>query len=116
MPHSIGGLVRKWRFAGGDFKLVRYDTNADSGSARGQNVSSARLYNLVADLGESQDLAATMPEKVRELQSKWDAWNTTLVPPLWGGKGAANNVGKNRSVQAKGKRRKAKEDAPRGQQ
>ena len=25
-----------------------------------------------------------MPDKVNELQSKWDAWNATLVKPLWG--------------------------------
>jgi len=26
-----------------------------------------------------------MPEKLKELQTKWDAWNATLAPPLWGG-------------------------------
>ncbi len=25
------------------------------------------------------------PDKVKELQAKWDAWNATLVKPLWGG-------------------------------
>lgn len=81
-----------WRFGEqmairlGDFKLVRYDTNADTltGQAR-QPVSAPKLYNLAADIGESRDLSAEQPEKVRELQAKWDAWNTTLVRPLWGG-------------------------------
>jgi len=26
-----------------------------------------------------------MPDKVKELQSKWDAWDKSNVAPLWGG-------------------------------
>ena len=26
-----------------------------------------------------------MPDKVKELQAKWDAWNKDNVAPLWGG-------------------------------
>jgi hypothetical protein len=44
-----------------------------------------RLYNLREDLGETQDLAAAMPDKVKELRSRWDAWNAANVNPLWGG-------------------------------
>ena len=81
-----------WRFGqqmairAGDYKLVRYDTNADTRTGRAnQPVSEAKLYRLSDDVGESKDLAAAMPEKVKELQSQWDAWNATLAPPLWGG-------------------------------
>ncbi|MEY4088431.1 MAG: hypothetical protein RJB55_702 [Verrucomicrobiota bacterium] len=81
-----------WRFGqqmavrAGDFKLVRYDGNADTlTGARNQPPSALRLYNLATDLGETRDLAAAMPEKVRELQAKWDAWNAANVKPLWGG-------------------------------
>jgi arylsulfatase A-like enzyme len=81
-----------WRFGAqmairkGDYKLVRYDTNADTRTGgRNQPVTVARLYRLSDDLGETKDLAATMPDKVQELQSQWDAWNATLVKPLWGG-------------------------------
>lgn len=81
-----------WRFGqqmairDGDYKLVRYDTNADTlTGANNQPVSSAQLYDLANDIGESKDLAATMPDKVKELQAKWDAWNNSNVPPLWGG-------------------------------
>ncbi len=81
-----------WRFGQqmairlGDYKLVRYDSNADTlTGARNQPVTSARLYNLAADIGETKDLAAEMPGKVKELQSKWDTWNAANVPPLWGG-------------------------------
>ena len=46
------------------------------------------LYKLSDDIHEDKDLAAAMPDKVKELQAKWDEWNTGNVPPLWGnGKG-----------------------------
>jgi len=80
-----------WRFGKqmairhGDYKLVRYDTNADTlTGANGQPASSAQLYRLSADIGESKDLAASMPEKLNELQAKWDAWDKGNQPPLWG--------------------------------
>jgi arylsulfatase A-like enzyme len=80
-----------WRFGAqtairvGDYKLVRYDSNADTHTgARNQPVTAARLYNLAADIGETRDLAAAMPDKVKELQATWDAWNTANVAPLWG--------------------------------
>ena len=83
-----------WRFGpqmairSGDWKLVRYDTTADTGKAnKGANppVTGARLYNLRDDVGEKTDLSAKMPEKAKELQAVWDRWNAELVPPLWGG-------------------------------
>ena len=80
-----------WRFGAqmalraGDFKLVRYDSNADTQTGARQPVTEAKLYNLREDIGEAKDLAAAMPEKLKELQAKWDAWNATLVKPLWGG-------------------------------
>jgi arylsulfatase A-like enzyme len=81
-----------WRFGqqmairAGDYKLVRYDSNADTlTAARNQPVTAARLYHLATDIGETKDLAAAMPDLVKELQGRWDAWNTANVPPLWGG-------------------------------
>lgn len=80
-----------WRFGqqmairAGDYKLVRYDGNADTlTGVRNQPVSAAKLYNLAADLSETKDLAAAMPEKVKELQSKWDEWNAANLNPRWG--------------------------------
>ena len=80
-----------WRFGqqmairAGDFKLVRYDSNADTlTGVRNQPVSAAKLYNLATDPGETKDLAAAMPEKVKALQSKWDAWNAENIKPGWG--------------------------------
>lgn len=85
-----------WRFGPqmavrvGDFKLVRYDPNADSPApGKARKATPPRLYNLREDIGESKDLAPTMPDKVKELQAVWDAWNTKNTPPLW----AAENKG-----------------------
>jgi arylsulfatase A-like enzyme len=86
-----------WRFGEqmavrqGDYKLVRYDTVVDAGrDDRPHKVSGAKLYRLSDDIGESKDLAAAMPERVRELQARWDAWNATLVKPLWIGGGRSD--------------------------
>ncbi|MCE9554111.1 MAG: sulfatase-like hydrolase/transferase [Planctomycetes bacterium] len=80
-----------WRFGQqmairvGDHKLVRYDLNADTQTGKGnQGVTAARLYNLADDQGEAHDLATAQPDKVRQLQAKWDAWNATLPEPRWG--------------------------------
>lgn len=81
-----------WRFGEqmairtGDYKLVQYDSNADTRTGgRNQPVTTPRLYNLSTDIGETKDLSQEMPEKAKELQAKWGAWNATLVKPLWGG-------------------------------
>ncbi len=80
-----------WRFGtqsairAGDFKLVRYDTTADLDPDQPNAISPAKLYNLKDDIGETKDLAATMPDKVKELQAKWDTWNASNKDPLWGG-------------------------------
>jgi arylsulfatase A-like enzyme len=88
-----------WRFGqqmairSGDFKLVRYDLNADTLTGqRNQGVTDFKLYNLREDIGESKDLAPAMPEKVKELQDKWNAWNAANVKPAWG-EGAMDNDG-----------------------
>lgn len=103
-----------WRFGAqmaircGDFKLVRYDPNADGPVAgKGRKATPVRLYNLRDDIGESKDLSATMPDKVKELQAAWDAWNTTNVPPLWGS-GMGDSDGAEPGAPAKKPARKRK--------
>jgi arylsulfatase A-like enzyme len=77
-----------WRFGNqmairkGDWKLVKYDPVADGG--KGQPTG-PHLYNLAKDIGEKDDLAAKMPDKVKELQTAWNAWDKDNVAPLWGG-------------------------------
>jgi hypothetical protein len=67
-----------WRFhqqhaiRQGDWKLV-----TASGSPRPQ------LFNLAQDIGESKDLAAAMPDKAKELEAAWQAWNAQLQDPKW---------------------------------
>jgi len=69
-PHFLGGrssgAVRK-----GDWKLIEfYDT--------GQG----ELYNLKDDLGETNDLAAKMPERAAELRKLLDAWRKSVGAEL----------------------------------
>ncbi|AMV19887.1 sulfatase [Planctomyces sp. SH-PL14] len=61
----------QWAIRHGDHKLL---------VARG-GTKSAELYNLAADIGESKDLAAAEPEKVKELQGLWDRWNAEQAEP-----------------------------------
>ncbi len=76
-----------WRFGKqmavrqGDWKLVKYDLGAGGKSG----LSAACLYNLQDDIGEATDLSARHPEKVKELQAAWDAWDKSNVAPLWTG-------------------------------
>lgn len=76
-----------WRFSKqmairqGDWKLVRYDLAAEGKSG----LSPACLYNLKDDIGEATDLSAGHPDKLKALQAAWDAWDKSIVPPLWGG-------------------------------
>jgi len=73
-----------WRFGKqmaircGDWKLVRYDTQADARDGKiikGPATSDTKLYNLAKDIHEDTDLSKEMPEKVKELQSLWDTWD-----------------------------------------
>ena len=69
----------------GNWKLVktregRLDTDVTALS----DLSDTALYNLAADIGEQNDLAAKQPEKVKELTAAWRQWNQQLAMPLWG--------------------------------
>ena len=88
-----------WRFGQqdairrGDWKLVRHDAAVDTGKRSRQGVEASvtprRLYNLAEDVGETRDLSAEKPEKVKELLDAWRDWDRQLVPPLWGPDGTA---------------------------
>ena len=87
----------------GDWKLVRYDGNADTQSGKAEPVTTARLYNLATDIHEDQDLAATNPDKVKELQARWDAWDQANIAPLWSG---GNESGKKQAPTKSGKKKR----------
>lgn len=98
-----------WRFGkqmairSGDWKLVRYDSNADTQSGQTEPVTTARLYNLSTDIHEDHDLSDMNPDKVRELQASWDAWDEANVAPLWGG---GNAGGKDQATTKSGKQKR----------
>ena len=60
----------QWAIRDGDMKLVV----SKGGSGKPE------LYNLAADIGESKDLAAAEPAKVKELQAMWDKWSAEQAP------------------------------------
>lgn len=44
------------------------------------------LFDLAADIGEKNDLSEKNPDKVKELQARYDGWNSQLARPLWRGR------------------------------
>lgn len=75
----------QWAIRKGDWKLVQAsETKLLPAVALPKiPVGPVHLYNLAADLSESNDLSAQHPEKVKELQGAWDAWNRELAEPGW---------------------------------
>jgi arylsulfatase A-like enzyme len=73
----------QWAVRHGDMKLVV------SRGGGGQ----PELYNLAADIGESKDLAAAQPAKVKELQALWDKWSAEQAPPSAPDSTATNKKG-----------------------
>ena len=67
-----------WRFGvqyavrQGDWKLVKPHID-----------QAPRLHNLAQDPGEQNDLAPQQPERVKQLQALWDAWNADNEAPRW---------------------------------
>jgi arylsulfatase A-like enzyme len=59
-----------WAIRNGDMKLVV-----------GEPGHAPELFNLATDLGEKNDLAASQPDKVKELKLLWDQWNAQLAAP-----------------------------------
>lgn len=60
----------QWAIRHGDLKLVV----SKGGSGQPE------LYDLSTDIGESKDLAAAQPAKVKELQALWDKWSAEQAP------------------------------------
>src|SRR5437867_7188650 len=86
MPHLTGKVkeapheVLFWRF-GPQFAIRRGDYKLVASAVDG--VQNVKLYNLKDDIGEKNDLSATMPEKVKELKAEWDKWSSEQMKPLW---------------------------------
>lgn len=54
----------------GDWKLLR-------------NGARRYLFNLSQDIGETRDLAAADPERVKALDARYGAWSASMAPPAW---------------------------------
>ena len=55
----------------GDWKILR------------QRSKSWSLYNLENDIGETRDLAGTMPSRAEELIKLWKTENAGMIDPIW---------------------------------
>ena len=69
----------------GDWKLVKTGEGPlkEANPSTFNDLSNVELYNLAEDIGETKNLAAAHPEKVRELAADWQRWNKKLAKPLW---------------------------------
>ena len=102
VPHE----VLYWRFGQqmaarmGDWKLVK-GPGMDAGSETPGHatIAGAGLYNLRADIGEKNNLAAQQPDKVRELAAAWTKWDGELQDPKWIPQRAAKQGGKKKRKQ-----------------
>jgi arylsulfatase A-like enzyme len=78
-----------WRFGEkmavriGDWKLAKPDALRRRRSDV-TDLSDALLFNLATDIGETKNLAAEHPEKVKELRTAWETWDAELSDPRWG--------------------------------
>jgi arylsulfatase A-like enzyme len=81
-------MGRQQAVRSGDWKLIR--------GVSGAQTEGDGLYNVMADPGEVENRAAAMPDKVKELDALWQAWNKELAAPLWGqqGPGGAGSAGR----------------------
>ena len=83
-PHDVlyWRLGQQMAIRHGNWKLVKYATEF-AGEKETTEFSPPRLYDLSADLGETNDLSGKQPAKVKELTVLWEAWNNTLAAPAW---------------------------------
>jgi arylsulfatase A-like enzyme len=80
-----------WRLFGhmairkGPWKLVKtMDGPLLAADTSQPDLSGAQLFNLADDVGETRDLAAAHPERVKELSADWLRWSGEMAKPLWG--------------------------------
>ena len=102
-PGYLGIGADQWRTTpvslvqAGDWKLMEY---LEDGRLE--------LYNLREDIGESKNLAATMPDKAKELQTKLVAWRAAVKAPMPARNEGAGG-GEATKKKGKGKKKNAKE-------
>jgi arylsulfatase A-like enzyme len=84
VPHEVlyWRLGQQMAIRQGNWKLVKYATEF-AGEDESSAISPPRLYDLSNDIGETNDLANAQPDKAKELSSRWEQWNKTLMEPAW---------------------------------
>jgi len=69
----------------GDWKLTKaLDEDSKFNRADKASADGSRLYNLKKDIGETNNLSDSNPEKVKALTEAWNQWNKELMTPAWG--------------------------------
>ena len=86
-PHDalywrLGGMMAVRR---GDWKLVKTRDGplVDLDPSVLSDLSSAGLYNLSDDIGETRDRSAEHRAKAKELADLWQRWNREMSKPAW---------------------------------
>lgn len=84
LPFMVGKVAELphrtfyWRFGPqyavrqGDWKIVKAAVDMKP-----------MLVNLGSDEGGKSDLSAEYPERMTDLQNRWDRWNASVIPPRW---------------------------------
>jgi arylsulfatase A-like enzyme len=87
-PHDAillaGTVPSKMAIRMGDWKLLvnASEQNPEEASeVAGKTAAKVELYNLVEDISESKDLAASQPQKVAEMRARLEAFLKDAVPP-----------------------------------
>jgi len=70
----LGAINTIWAVRSGPLKLVVERAKDDQPPA---------LYDVLSDIGETQDLAPIQPEHVRSLTQLYAQWSAETIPPLW---------------------------------
>ncbi len=85
-PHDaillMGTVPGKAAIRMGDWKLLRNPSEVDAEEADDKSAAAGlELYNLAEDISEKKNLAASNPEKVKELNTRLDELLKDAVPP-----------------------------------
>jgi arylsulfatase A-like enzyme len=85
----------------GDWKLVKAAVDMEP-----------MLVNLASDPGEQTDLSSQHPEKKKELQAIYDAWDSKMQPPRWEDKRWDGEAARAEQKERKAERRKLEKKKP----
>ena len=79
-----------WRTSGSSGPVAMRHGNWKLVFNRGEKDATPLLFDLAADIGEEQDVAATHPDQLKEMLARLAEWESQLIEPLWGGGRAAS--------------------------